>query len=174
MTEYKGTAPEIRRVVTGHNAEGQSTVWLDAIATKVRFPNDAAAAVTLWSTDSMPADYLRDEDGAERRLGTAPPPNGPRFSVLEIQPGYHAPDMHRSDSLDCSVVMAGHPTLYLDDGSRVDLNPQDVVVHRGTSHAWANHGDVPAKMFGVLVDGAPKRPGSLSGLQMADSSGGGH
>lgn len=168
MSTDQDRAPRIRRVVTGHDDEGKATVWLDDIATNVRFPNDMLAAVTMWSTDTTPADFLKQEDFGARKLGTAAPINGTRFSVLEIQPDFKAPTMHRTDSLDCSVVLAGHPTLYMEDGTRVELNPQDVVIHRGTLHAWANHGTEVARLFGVLVDGFPKRPGSLSGTQVAD------
>lgn len=40
----------------------------------------------------------------------------------------------------------------LDDGSETALEPGDVV-QRGTSHAWANPGELSARMAFVLVDG---------------------
>ncbi|GGN31901.1 hypothetical protein [Actinoplanes campanulatus] len=50
------------------------------------------------------------------------------------------------------------------------LRAGDVVVQRGTDHAWANRGDVPARVVFVLVDGefdaslTKTLPGGLSGL----------
>ena len=41
----------------------------------------------------------------------------------------------------------------LDDGSETSLAPGDVVVQRGTDHAWVNRTDEPARMVFVLVDG---------------------
>ncbi len=169
MTSMDKRAPDIRRVVTGHNEQGQSTISIDAPATNHRFPAEFVTSTTLWSTDSMPVQFLLQEDYGARKLGTAAPPNGTRFTWLELKPGYNPPGMHRTDSLDCTVVLAGHPTLIMDDGSRVTLNPQDVVVHRGTNHSWVNDGDEIVKMFGVLVDGTPKREGSLSGTKLADT-----
>jgi hypothetical protein len=42
-------------------------------------------------------------------------------------------------------------TLLLDQGE-VDLKPFDVVVQRGTNHAWVNKGKEPALIAAVLVD----------------------
>jgi quercetin dioxygenase-like cupin family protein len=50
-------------------------------------------------------------------------------------------------------VLAGEVTLVLDDGSDTELHAGDVVVQRGTDHAWVNATDDPARMAFVLVDG---------------------
>ena len=34
----------------------------------------------------------------------------------------------------------------------VKINPFDVVVQRGTNHAWVNNGSDPALLIGVLID----------------------
>ena len=60
--------------------------------------------------------------------------------------------MHRTASIDYGIVLSGEITLILDD-SEVILRAGDVVVQRGTDHAWANRGDVPARVVFVLVDG---------------------
>jgi hypothetical protein len=38
----------------------------------------------------------------------------------------------------------------------------DVLIQRGTRHAWINRGQAPARIAVVLVDGTPKRPGSIT------------
>ena len=42
-------------------------------------------------------------------------------------------------------------TLLLDD-DEVQLKPFDVVVQRGTNHAWINNGSEPALFIAVLID----------------------
>ncbi|MDT1898668.1 cupin domain-containing protein, partial [Acinetobacter baumannii] len=57
-----------------------------------------------------------------------------------------------TESVDYGVVLHGALTLVLDD-SEVALAPGDVVVQRGTNHAWANRSGAPCRMLFVLVDG---------------------
>ena len=47
--------------------------------------------------------------------------------------------------------MKGDVTLILDE-EEVDLKPFDVVVQRGTNHAWVNNGNEPALLIAVLID----------------------
>jgi len=35
------------------------------------------------------------------------------------------------------------------------MKPFDVVIQRGTNHAWANPGKVPALLVAVLIDAEP-------------------
>ena len=48
-------------------------------------------------------------------------------------------------------MLKGDVTLILDD-EEVDLKPFDVVVQRGTNHAWINNGTEPALLIAVLID----------------------
>ena len=59
--------------------------------------------------------------------------------------------MHMTSSVDYIVLLQGEATLLLDDGE-VDLKPFDVVVQRGTNHAWINKTNEPALLVGILVD----------------------
>jgi len=158
--------PQVRRVVTGHDGD-KAVLWIDEQASNHRFPNSVAAATQLWSSVGTPADFLDDEDGGKRQLGTAPPEAGTRLTRLELAPSDFVPPLHRSDTLDYTVIVSGNVTLYLDDGVETVLGAGDVIVQRRTNHAWANHGPGNAVMVGVLIDGAPKREGSLHGGQKA-------
>ena len=71
------------------------------------------------------------------------------------------PGMHRTDSIDYAVIMSGEIDLLLDD-SDVHLKAGDVVVQRGTKHAWANRGDEPCKIAFILIDAKGKKGGSAS------------
>ena len=61
--------------------------------------------------------------------------------------------MHTTRTIDYVVLLSGEVTLLLDKGE-VDLKPFDVVVQRGTSHAWVNKnkGKEPALIAAVLID----------------------
>lgn len=71
--------------------------------------------------------------------------------------------------MDYDIVLEDGISLVLDD-CEVTLRAGDVVVQRGTDHAWANRGSVLAKVVFVLVDGvfddelAAPLPAGLTGL----------
>ncbi len=62
------------------------------------------------------------------------------------------PLMHRTESIDYGIVISGEMTLVLDRGETL-LKQGDVVIQRGTNHAWANRSGKPCRMLFVLVDG---------------------
>ena len=59
--------------------------------------------------------------------------------------------MHKNETIDYIILLKGDVTLILDN-EEVDLKPFDVVVQRGTNHAWVNNGDEPALLIAVLID----------------------
>ena len=61
------------------------------------------------------------------------------------------PAMHKTDTVDYIILLKGDVTLMLDE-EEVDLKPFDVVVQRGTNHAWVNNGNEPALLIAVLID----------------------
>ena len=67
------------------------------------------------------------------------------------QSGRH-PFMHRTESVDYAVVLEGEITLLLDEQDVV-LKAGDVVIQRGTNHAWSNRSGKPVRMLYVLIDG---------------------
>jgi len=60
--------------------------------------------------------------------------------------------MHRTETIDYGIVIAGEITLVLDRGKTL-LKEGDVVIQRGTNHAWANRSGRPCRMLFILVDG---------------------
>jgi quercetin dioxygenase-like cupin family protein len=62
--------------------------------------------------------------------------------------------MHRTESLDYVIVISGEVEMDLDD-STVKLSAGDVIIQRGTNHAWINRGAKPARVAFVLIDAAP-------------------
>ncbi|HUK60901.1 MAG TPA: cupin domain-containing protein [Stellaceae bacterium] len=147
--------PPTRRVVTGHDAKNVAKVLIDGIAMNNR-GEPGRSRVLMWCTDSMPVDVAigeKIEDMGARMLGTAPPTNGTRFTINDIPPG--APGvMHRTETLDYCIVLAGEVDMDMDEGS-VRLKAGDVVIQRGTNHSWVNRGTEAARIAFVLIDAKP-------------------
>lgn len=66
--------------------------------------------------------------------------------------GGRHPFMHRTETIDYAVVLAGEIVMLLDDQD-VHLKAGDVVIQRGTNHAWSNRSNQPCRMLYVLIDG---------------------
>lgn len=142
----------IRRVVTGHDENLKSYIVSDGPAANVRKQREGHASTLIWSTDTSPADITSDEDMGARKLGTAPPPKGTRFTVHEIEPHLdYEPNFHRTDTIDYVIVIKGRLHMKLDK-EETDLGPGDMVVMRGTAHSWKNVGDETCIVAFVLMD----------------------
>ena len=66
--------------------------------------------------------------------------------------GGRHPMMHRTETVDYAVVLEGAITLVLDDED-VQLKAGDVLIQRGTNHAWSNRSGKMCRMLYVLIDG---------------------
>ncbi|MDX1484017.1 MAG: cupin domain-containing protein [Alphaproteobacteria bacterium] len=142
----------IRRVVTDHDENLKSYIKSDGPAANVRTNRPGHSSTLIWCTDRMPVDITSDEDMGARTLGTAPPANGTRFTVHEIEPHLdYEPIFHRTDTLDYVLVIKGRLQMKLDN-DETELGPGDMVVMRGTAHAWRNVGDETCIVAFVLID----------------------
>jgi hypothetical protein len=138
--------PPIRRFVTGHDADNVAKVIMQGPATNAKHPSAGTVSTLIWSTDRTPADIAvgeEVEDLGARIIGTAPPANGTRFAVIDFPPG-----------IDYVIVLEGEIEMDMDD-STVKLRAGDVMVQRGTNHAWANRSDKRARVAFVLIDAVP-------------------
>jgi quercetin dioxygenase-like cupin family protein len=146
----------IRRVITGHTSSNVAKVILEGPAANTKTPRPGVSSTLLWCSDEMPADIgigENVEDMGARILGTAPPENGSRFIVMEFAPGI-ASEMHRTETIDYIAVLSGEIDMDMDD-STVKLRAGDIMVQRGTNHAWVNRGDEPARLAIVLLEAKP-------------------
>src|SRR4051795_31082 len=142
-----------RRVVTGHDPRGRSVVLSDGPVPRTH-ENEFAVFHELWNTKAMPAPVTPVEpEPTERPLITPPDPNGTIVRITEIKAGERSP-MHRTQSIDYGIVLEGEVWLTLDDGSETRLGAGDVVIQRGTDHAWENRSAQVVRVVFVLVDGA--------------------
>lgn len=156
MSTEKLGYPPIRRIVTGHTKDKVAKVMLDGPATNEKYPGPGTVSTLIWCTDEMPADMSvgeQFEDMGARILGSPPPPNGTRFAVIDFPPGNSA-IMHRTETVDYVIVLSGEIEMDMDD-STVKLKAGDVMVQRGTNHAWVNRGSERARVAFVLVDAKP-------------------
>lgn len=150
-----------RRVVTGHDKSGKSIVLSDGFPPiDLKYPERGVAFFEIWSTNASPAPLSATEaEPTHELVELAPKSRGTVIRILDFLPGFSKersgtrPFVHRTESLDYGIVLEGEIFLLLDD-SEVHLNAGDVVVQRGTDHAWENRSDRPARMAFVLVDGA--------------------
>jgi quercetin dioxygenase-like cupin family protein len=148
--------PPIRRVVTGHDSNNIAKVIMDGEATNHKGGASGAQSTLIWITEGAPAEMPvgeQVEDLGTRILGTPPPANGTRFAVITFPPG-NPGRMHRTETIDYVIVMQGELDMDMDD-STVKLKAGDVMVQRGTNHAWVNRGKEVARAAFVLVDAKP-------------------
>ena len=167
----------VRRVVTGHHADGRSMVVLDGAAPNVKQRQAGNGSTLLWVTDETPANASGSADRAAREIGVPPPRRGTIFRVAEFPPGVGGavrdnetvlrdfgigpdvkrghpprhPAIHRTRSLDYVVVLEGEIDLLLDDRD-VRLKAGDVVVQQATNHAWINRGTATCRLAMVFID----------------------
>jgi len=144
-------ASQVRRVVTGHDANGRAVVAIDDTVDVVSGRPGTAARV-LWTTEAFPVDNTGDDDAAQRQTGTTLA-NGTVFRIVEFGPG-NAARVHRTDSIDYAVVMSGEIDMELDD-EVVHLKAGDLLVQRGTIHNWVNNGTEPCTIAFILIDAQP-------------------
>ena len=169
----------MRRVVTGHDEEGKSIVVLDGPPAK-SIGEDVGGLFELWNTDGNLINTKDRIDRVDDEILLSPPKNGSKFRYFQINPtpegvpmdvlqnmaadafekigaSHHRidtskhPAMHKTDTIDYIILLEGDVTLILDK-EEVVIKPHDVVVQRGTNHAWVNNGNNPALLIAVLID----------------------
>jgi len=171
---------DVRRVVTGHDAEGRAVFVEDeqvAPVTLALLPG--MEYHLLWGSDGTC--HFPDEGTRPQRGRYFPPVGGFRVGFFSIPPDGGAgapadldiaaalaefeqklpglaehlepeePGMHTSATVDFGVVLSGQPTLELDDGATVTMSPGDTYIQNGTRHRWSNRGDVPAVLAVTLI-----------------------
>jgi mannose-6-phosphate isomerase-like protein (cupin superfamily) len=173
----------VRRVVTGHDIDGRSTFIIDGPTPHVFSRSKGSAIVhELWETTGTPADNHGSKDAIARSHRLLPPQNGSVFRVIEYPPDSERlaaitheekmpddgsgraaatdrnnprhPGFHKTSSIDYAIVLSGEIYAMMDDGE-VLLTAGDVLVQRGTNHAWSNRTSEPAVVAFVLIDANP-------------------
>ncbi len=170
----------VRRIVTGEDAAGRSRIIGDGPSPAVRtVPERPGYSVAnLWITSDSPAPIL-EADRINEHKGVSPPKRGTVIRMIDIppeaadpaerarqaaatfgqlfkdadhRPGAKHPGMHKTDTIDYAIMIEGELTAILDEGETV-MRPGDVLIQRGTMHAWANRSGKPCRICFVLIDG---------------------
>ena len=136
-----------RRVVTGHDKSGKSVVLSDGPPPQ-HHPDAGSRRRRGFFRDvecsnGGSAAHVRRGREPNERAFTIMPAAGHLLRIIDIYPpqeGGKRTVMHRTKTLDYVVVIEGEVVLVLDD-SEVTLKKGDVVVQRGTDHAWENRSD---------------------------------
>ncbi|WP_216216849.1 cupin domain-containing protein [Amycolatopsis aidingensis] len=165
----------VRRIVTGLGPDGASTVLLEDEGRWARTGHGTPTYVVtdLWRTYTTPADNsgpLRDPMDTDEKLSIAPTATGTVFRTLELPPDaqwrfdrdgneIRPLAVHTTRSIDYAIVLSGEVWAVL-DATEVRMQAGDVLVQRGTSHAWSNRSDEPCLMAFVLVGGNLPQEGS--------------
>jgi hypothetical protein len=173
----------VRRVVTGHNDAGKSIFIMDGPTPHVFQRTPGGTVVNeLWETASTPADNRGSDDSIQRGPRLPPPKNGSVFRIIEYPPDKERlaalarertlPDdgsephvardrdnprhagFHKTGTVDYAIVLSGEIFALMDEGE-VLLKAGDVLIQRGTSHAWSNRTDEAAYIAFVLIDAEP-------------------
>jgi quercetin dioxygenase-like cupin family protein len=156
--------PPIRRIVTGHNDQGQAIVAIDDNLKAPILPHGNGVQ-TIWSNDTFPADLSEAGDRAY-----VPVPivnNGSIFRIVDVAPNTSG-HMHRTTSIDYAILLNGTLVMRLDDGSKTTLRPGDSVVQQGTNHQWENPTGEWARLLAVLL---PAHEPLINGKKLTDESG---
>jgi mannose-6-phosphate isomerase-like protein (cupin superfamily) len=189
----QGTSPAVptkpyiasqRRIVTGHDPEGNSIFLSDGMAPNIVQPDATPnmAMIDLWETGSSPASNEGVVDAANRKMPLSPPKSGTIFRILVLPPEKERdfskvgavfaqwgekhvlaqkpekvkryPTFHETNTLDYAIVLEGEVWALMDIGETL-MKPGDVLIQRGTHHAFANRTDKPVRIAFVLIDAAP-------------------
>lgn len=171
----------VRRILTGHDSAGRSTIIADGQATNVKemASMPGLALTDLWETTRAPADNNGHADAAARPVRLEPPKNGTILRVVEFPPdanwrstantkeafksigaGHVAdkhsadPMMHRTATVDYAIVLKGEIHAVMEQGETL-MRAGDILVQRGTNHSWSVRGNEPAIVAFVLVSARP-------------------
>ncbi|WP_442590954.1 cupin domain-containing protein [Pedobacter sp. AW31-3R] len=149
-----------RRIVTGING-GKSVIIEDAQVTNVSEDFPGLVISDVWATNTMPVDLSKELSIPNTAIPVTPP-NGTYFRYVSIPPdkdlGIPAtqehnrhPLFHQTDTIDYIIIASGEIYLVLEE-EEVKLSTGDIVIQRGTNHAWSNRSDQPCIQLAVLID----------------------
>ena len=168
----------VRRIVTGHNATGKSVFVEDRICPHVVKRANGNTIVELWSTDEHPVDNSGYEDPGipNKVLDTGKdgslfhiviyPPDAERIAATEaakarveqISARYEGKGrhfgFHATETLDYAIVLKGEIYALMDEGE-LKMTEGDVLIQRGTAHAWSNRSNQPCSVLFAMIPANP-------------------
>lgn len=170
----------IRRIVTGHDAQGRAIIVSDEAAPRhITFETlTGLEFIELWGTSNIPQIPVAPGDPTKVITSFVPTPSGSRFRIVRfpsnqeiasIDPvAFHAefqhkipglsdaheldqPGMHTTTTIDYGIVLSGEIDLELDDQAEIHLKAGDCIVQNGTRHAWRNRGAEACTIAFIMI-----------------------
>ncbi|KAI0077178.1 hypothetical protein K474DRAFT_1707489 [Panus rudis PR-1116 ss-1] len=165
----------VRRVVTGHTSSGKSIFLEDSVQPYV-FWDDVSGSVVhhLYRTSEHPAVLdaeVRSEDGCQwvdeiKVNDELVSRDGSTIRSFDMAPGMSVKP-HRTWSIDYGIVHKGCVVLELDGGERKVMKEGDVIIQRGTIHAWKNESMEWNRIYFVML---PAKPVEIDGRVLDEVS----
>jgi quercetin dioxygenase-like cupin family protein len=153
-------------VVTGVK-KGRSYIQEDGKSTNVSEHIPGLVISDIWTAYQVPVDLteaytientllpITPEKGSYFRYVSIPPDNEiAKHLNLEIKPGAPHPLMHKTQTLDYIIILSGEVYLILDNEETL-LKAGDIVIQRGTNHAWSNRSNEPCIQLAILLGAKP-------------------
>jgi len=116
----------------------------------------------IWNTQQSPANF-GDETMIPNMAIPQTPAHGTYFRYvvippdkdlgLEIKAQEPHPLMHKTETLDYIIIISGELYLIMEEGETL-LTAGDIVIQRGTNHAWSNRSTAPCIQLAILIDAA--------------------
>ena len=172
--------PQVRRVLTAIDPEGRSYIAEEGPSPAgFALPGSPFRSDNIWRTAAAPSPIAASDDIVSHK-GVCPPPGGTVLRVLDFppqdgtreeqaavagqvfamlypdakhQPSERSAGMHETDTVDYAIVLAGEIWAVMDKDETL-LKAGDILIQRGTNHAWENRGETVARVAFVLVDAA--------------------
>ena len=170
----------MRRIVTGDDAAGESVIIIDGGPSVFAGDPELGGLFEIWEDRaSGPIDPRDHADLGTTNAVLGPRPGNVQVRWFVVSPlpqgvpkaemdatartifaqfgGAHhiidqtrASAMHETHSIDIICLLQGDASLILEAGE-TRIKPGQVVIQRGTNHAWVAHGG-PALLLAVLID----------------------
>jgi len=172
---------KVRRIVTGVNEAGRSCIVSDLHFPATHVAPGEPVRVGLWATGSAPASNEGTSDPVPDGVIMRTPPaqrGGSVIRITDIPPERHRmpdaedlrrrgckttpdrstrhPGFHATDTVDYAICLEGEVWAVLDEDETL-MRAGDVLIQRGTYHAWSNRSDRICRMAFILIDAAPLR-----------------
>jgi hypothetical protein len=161
------------------NGAGRSYIVSDRSFPAGEVAPGQAVRVGLWATGAAPASNEGLDDPVPDGVILRTPPaerGGSVIRITDIAPdtaraqgaedlrqrgckttpdrSARHPGFHATDTVDYAICLEGEVWAVLDEDETL-MRPGDVLIQRGTYHAWSNRSDRVCRMAFILIDARP-------------------
>ena len=172
--------PPVRRIVTAIDADGHSYIAEDGESpATLTVPSRAAYRNANLSRTVGNRPSIDAPDTITEHRGVLPPSGGTVLRVIDIppqavdpeerkrqaaavfaamfpdathRPGHDQPaGMHETATIDYAILLQGELVAIMDKDETV-MRAGDILIQRGTNHAWANRSSQVARIAFILID----------------------